>query len=84
MTSTSLAVELKKWRLGARLTLLEAERQTNIHRNTLQRYEAREGGLPKAVNLLRLAKVLNLTPEEVLKLAQNDKSLRAKQKDQQV
>ncbi|GAK31318.1 hypothetical protein WOSG25_090150 [Weissella oryzae SG25] len=82
MTSKSLAVELKNWRTAERLTLLQAQERTNIHRNTLQRYEHREGGIPKAENIIRLAKVLKMDLETVLRLAMYDKELNTKKKDQ--
>lgn len=84
MTNKSLATELKKWRSGKGLTLSDAEYQTKINRATLQRYETREGGIPNGDNMLRIAKALNVTTDEVLEFARFDKEYRTKQKDQQV
>ncbi|TYC47987.1 XRE family transcriptional regulator [Weissella muntiaci] len=79
----SLANALKSWRMERQFSVQAAADYAQMKRQTFARFENRSGGEPSSENMLRMAKILDVDPEEILRLAKFDKQCRAKQKDQQ-
>lgn len=72
MTEKTLSAELIAWQKRNGYSTYQASEVSGIPRTTLHRYRSSPGSIPDNKMLELLAKILNVTPEQVLLMAYNE------------